>query len=140
MNENGGIADDQYITRPENMSGGKKEYESTTIPVKLEQSSNRNKDFYIYLTQRYRLGFTRRVRNTQEGKPTVSAPKASSSPSSEAEISASNNDIALPNDSIASKSVSTLAAANDSLPSVSTADTTHFSKKSSSPSPALSIP
>ena len=122
MNENGGIADDQYITRPENMSGGKKEYESTTIPVKLEQSSNRNKDFYIYLTQRYRLGFTRRVRNTQEGKPTVSAPKASSSPSSEAEISASNNDIALPNDSIASKSVSTLAAANDSLPSVSTAD------------------
>ena len=122
MNENGGIADDQYITRPENMSGGKKEYESTTIPVKLEQSSNRNKDFYIYLTQRYRLGFTRRIRNTQEGKPTVSAPKASSSPSSEAEISASNNDIALPNDSIASKSVSTLAAANDSLPSVSTAD------------------
>lgn len=120
MNENGGIADDQYITRPENMSGGKKEYESTTIPVKLEQSSNRNKDFYIYLTQRYRLGFTRRVRNTQEGKPAVSAPKASSSPSSEAEISASNNDIA--NDSIASKSVSTLAAANDSLPSVSTAD------------------
>lgn len=80
MNENGGIADDQYITRPENMSGGKKEYESTTIPVKLERSSNRNKDFYIYLTQRYRLGFTRRVRNTQEGKPTVSAPKASSSP------------------------------------------------------------
>ena len=122
MNENGGIADDQYITRPENMSGGKKEYESTTIPVKLEQSSNRNKDFYIYLTQRYRLGFTRRVRNTQEGKPTVSAPKASSSPSSESEISASNNDIALPNDSIASKSVSTIAAANDSLPSVSTAD------------------
>ena len=122
MNENGGIADDQYITRPENMSGGKKEYESTTIPVKLEQSSNRNKDFYIYLTQRYRLGFTRRVRSTQEGKPTVSAPKASSSPSSEAEISASNNDIALPNDSIASKSVSTLAAANDSLPSVSTTD------------------
>ena len=104
------------------MSGGKKEYESTTIPVKLERSSNRNKDFYIYLTQRYRLGFTRRVRNTQEGKPTVSAPKASSSPSSESEISASNNDIALPNDSIASKSVSTLAAANDSLPSVSTAD------------------
>ena len=122
MNENGGIADDQYITRPENMSGGKKEYESTTIPVKLERSSNRNKDFYIYLTQRYRLGFTRRVRNTQEGKPTVSAPKASSSPSSEAEISASNNDIALPNDSIASKSVGTLAAVNDSLPSVSTAD------------------
>lgn len=43
------------------MADGKKEYESTTIPVKLEQTSNRNKDFYIYLTQRYRLGFKRRV-------------------------------------------------------------------------------
>ncbi|MBQ8225112.1 MAG: putative porin [Bacteroides sp.] len=59
MNENGGIADDQYITRPENMAEGKKEYESSTIPVKLEQASNRNKDFYLYLTHRYRLGFYR---------------------------------------------------------------------------------
>lgn len=129
MNENGGIADDQYITRPENMSGGKKEYESTTIPVKLEQTSNRNKDFYVYLTQRYRLGFTRKVRSTQEGKPKASAPKAPSSPSSEAEISASNNDMALPNDSIASKSASTLAAANDSLPPVSTADNDSLSEE-----------
>jgi len=129
MNENGGIADDQYITRPENMSGGKKEYESTTIPVKLEQTSNRNKDFYVYLTQRYRLGFTRKVRSTQEGKPKASAPKAPSSPSSEAEISASDNDMALPNDSIASKSASTLAAANDSLPPVSTADNDSLSEE-----------
>lgn len=129
MNENGGIADDQYITRPENMSGGKKEYESTTIPVKLEQTSNRNKDFYVYLTQRYRLGFTRKVRSTQEGKPKASAPKAPSSPSSKAEISASNNDMALPNDSIASKSASTLAAANDSLPPVSTADNDSLSEE-----------
>lgn len=66
MNENGGIADDQYITHPENMAGGKKEYESTTIPVRLEQTSNRNKDFYIYLTHRYRLGFTRKIREVQE--------------------------------------------------------------------------
>ncbi len=103
------------------MSGGKKEYESTTIPVKLEQSSNRNKDFYIYLTQRYRLGFTRRVRNTRRQTDGIRT-QSFLLPSSESEISASNNDIALPNDSIASKSVSTLAAANDSLPSVSTAD------------------
>ncbi len=47
MNENGGIANDGYITRPDTMADGKKEYESTTIPVKLEQTSNRNKDFYI---------------------------------------------------------------------------------------------
>ena len=61
MNENGGIANDGYSTRPDTMAEGKKEYSSTTIPVKMEQTSNRNKDFYIYLTQRYRLGFKRRV-------------------------------------------------------------------------------
>ena len=43
------------LPAPDTMADGKKEYESTTIPVKLEQTSNRNKDFYIYLTQRYRL-------------------------------------------------------------------------------------
>lgn len=59
MNENGGIADDQYITRPENMSEGKQEYESTNIPVNMEQTSNRNHNFYVYLTHRYRLGFER---------------------------------------------------------------------------------
>ncbi len=59
MNENGGIQDDQYITKPENMAEGKKEYESTTIPVKMDDTSNRNKNFYVYLTHRYRLGFTR---------------------------------------------------------------------------------
>lgn len=59
MNENGGIADDRYITKPESMAEGKKEYESTSIPVNLEQTSNRNKNFYIYLTHRYRLGFKR---------------------------------------------------------------------------------
>ena len=61
MNENGGIANDGYITWPDTMAEGKKEYSSTTIPVKMEQTSNRNKDFYVYLTQRYRLGFKRRV-------------------------------------------------------------------------------
>lgn len=73
MNENGGIADDQYITRPENMSGGRQEYQSTTIPVKLEQTSNRNKDFYVYLTQRYRLGITKETIEVKE-KATPAAP------------------------------------------------------------------
>lgn len=66
MNENGGITDDQYITRPENMSGGKQQFQSTTIPVKLEQTSNRNKDFYIYLTQRYRMGITKETIEVKE--------------------------------------------------------------------------
>ncbi len=68
MNENGGIQDDRYITRPEDMAGGKKEYESTTIPVKLEQTSNKNKDFYVYLTHRYRLGFTRETTTVEDAK------------------------------------------------------------------------
>lgn len=57
MNENGGIANDGYITRPDTLADGKKEYESNNIPVNLESTSNRNKDFYIYLTHRYRLGY-----------------------------------------------------------------------------------
>lgn len=76
MNENGGIADDRYITRPESMSGGKSTYESTTIPVKLERTANRNKVFYVYLTQRYRLGFTRKtqiVKNRPQGKSQLAA-------------------------------------------------------------------
>lgn len=79
MNENGGIADDQYITRPENMAGGKKEYESTTIPVNLEQTSNRNKDFYVYLTHRYRLGFTRKTQDIKESQPGKAIAAADSS-------------------------------------------------------------
>ena len=66
MNENGGIADDQYITRPENMAEGKKEYESINIPVRMDQTSNRNHNFYAYLTHRYRLGFQRKTVTVKE--------------------------------------------------------------------------
>lgn len=59
MNENGGIVDDRYITDPLAMSEGRKEYESQNIPTLLSKSANRNKDFYIFLTQRYKLGFKR---------------------------------------------------------------------------------
>ena len=78
MNENGGIADDGYITRPDTMAEGKKEYESTTIPVKMEQASNRNKDFYVYLTQRYRMGFTRKVLKEEAAKNNAQQSFASS--------------------------------------------------------------
>ncbi len=83
MNENGGITDDQYITRPENMAEGGHQYESNTIPVNLEQTTNRNDNFYVYLTHRYRLGFTRETttieeRQSEKGKAandTVPLPK-----------------------------------------------------------------
>lgn len=66
MNENGGIADDRYITRPEDMAQGMQQYESTNIPVNLEQTSNRNRHYYVYLTHRYRLGFDREIRVAQD--------------------------------------------------------------------------
>ena len=68
MNENGGIADDQYITHPENMAEGKKQYEASNIPVKLEQTANRNHVSYFYFTQRYRLGFNRQQIDIKERK------------------------------------------------------------------------
>ena len=65
MNENGGITDDQYVTRPENMPdvGG-----TTYFPVNLEETSNRNHNFYVHMTQRYRLGFTRETTKIEETK------------------------------------------------------------------------
>lgn len=61
MNENGGIADDRYITDPQAMAEGQKTYESQNIPTVLDKSANSNKDFYVFLTQRYKLGFQREI-------------------------------------------------------------------------------
>ena len=73
MNENGGITDDRYITRPEEMEdmGG-----SQYIPTQLEQTSNRNHDFFVYLTHRYRLGFHREVTKIEETQDPVARRKA----------------------------------------------------------------
>ena len=60
-NENGGIEDDRYITAPEEMAQGQREYESTNIPTKLNATTNRNHDFYVFLTHRYNLGFHRDI-------------------------------------------------------------------------------
>lgn len=60
-NENGGITDDRYITAPEEMSEGRREYESTNMLTVLNASTNRNHDFYVFLTQRYNLGFERDI-------------------------------------------------------------------------------
>ncbi len=76
MNENGGIMDDQYITRPENMAEGKRAYESTTIPVYLDGTTNRNHDFFVYLTHRYRLGFTRTTTTFKEREVEPANPDA----------------------------------------------------------------
>lgn len=61
MNENGGITDDRYITDPQAMASGSQTYESQNIPTVLDKSANNNKDFYVFLTQRYKLGFQREI-------------------------------------------------------------------------------
>ena len=66
MNENGGITDDRFITRPEDMAEGGQQYTSNTMPVHLEGTANRNHNFHIYLTHRYRLGFTKEVTKYEE--------------------------------------------------------------------------
>ena len=43
------------------MAEGRKEYESVNIPTVLNASANRNHDFYVFLTQRYNLGFHRDI-------------------------------------------------------------------------------
>jgi len=62
MNENGGITDDRYITNPELMANGGKVYETLNIPTYLDASTNRNSEYYLYFTHRYKLGFTRKVK------------------------------------------------------------------------------
>lgn len=57
--ENGGIIDDDYITKPLEMSGGYREYESLNIPVSLNNTFNLNIYRDIFFNQKYYLGFTR---------------------------------------------------------------------------------
>ena len=57
MRENGGIADDRYITDPLGMAEGKKQYQSTDIPTVLNKVWNHNTSYHAFLTHRYNLGF-----------------------------------------------------------------------------------
>jgi hypothetical protein len=58
-NQNGGITDDRYITRPEDMASGGKLTESTNIPTVMSKATTRIKNSYVYLANRYKLGFYR---------------------------------------------------------------------------------
>ncbi len=66
MAENGGIADDRYITNPLDMAEGKKEYASDDIPTNLGKIWNHNTGYHGFLTQRYNLGFYRERKDTIE--------------------------------------------------------------------------
>ena len=61
--ENGGITDDEYITHPEAYD---EDFNTDEIPTVLEENWNRNDNQHIYLSHRYNIGFTRRVKMTEE--------------------------------------------------------------------------
>ena len=65
MAENGGIADDRYITDPLDMAEGKKQYASTDIPTNLNKVWNHNSGYHVFLTHRYNLGFYKKNNKAQ---------------------------------------------------------------------------
>lgn len=63
ITENGGITNDLFITHPETFDDN---YSSSEIPTMLEQDWNRNSNKHLFLTHRYNLGFSRKVKMTEE--------------------------------------------------------------------------
>ena len=55
--ENGGIADDRYITSPQEMSGGKREFEPRNIPVNMTDAWVRLYGNVAFLNHQYNVGF-----------------------------------------------------------------------------------
>ncbi len=63
VTENGGITSELYITHPESFN---ENFATSEIPTMLEQNWNRNDNQYIFFTQRYSVGFNRKVPMTPE--------------------------------------------------------------------------
>lgn len=63
VTENGGITDDEYIRHPESFDD---DFATNEIPTVLEENWNRNKSQHIFLTHRYNVGFSRKVKMTEE--------------------------------------------------------------------------
>lgn len=61
--ENGGIANDAYITHPESFRDS---YSEEEIPTILKQNWNRNDNQHMFFNHRYSLGFFRKVPMTEE--------------------------------------------------------------------------
>ena len=55
--ENGGIADDRYVTNPEAMAEGKKTYRPEDMPTNLDRTWNENILHTVFLAQDYSLGY-----------------------------------------------------------------------------------
>ena len=63
VTENGGIANDAYITHPESFRDS---YSEEEIPTILKQNWNRNDNQHVFFNHRYSLGFLRKVPMTEE--------------------------------------------------------------------------
>lgn len=63
VTENGGITNDNYITHPETFN---ESFATSEIPTMLNQNWNRNDNQHVFFTQRYSLGFNRKVKMTEE--------------------------------------------------------------------------
>lgn len=59
--ENGGLTDDRYITRPEDMSSGKQKYTSPDMPVKLSRNWNENKLRTLFFEQHFHAGYFKTI-------------------------------------------------------------------------------
>ncbi|MDR3143151.1 MAG: putative porin [Tannerellaceae bacterium] len=69
--ENGGMTNDEYITRPEQFDqGGRVSTDIRTYPVRFYNTWNRVRGKQYYLSHRYNLGFYRELKKTDgEGNP-----------------------------------------------------------------------
>ena len=63
VTENGGIANDAYITHPESF---RENFSEDEIPTVLKQNWNRNDNQHVFFNHRYSLGFFRKVAMTEE--------------------------------------------------------------------------
>ncbi len=63
VTENGGITNDNYITHPESYD---ESFQTSEIPTMLSRNWNRNDNQHLFFTQRYSLGFKRKVPMTAE--------------------------------------------------------------------------
>ncbi|MGL4519260.1 MAG: putative porin [Phocaeicola sp.] len=59
MAENGGLADDRYITDPVGIADGGNEYKTYDMPTRLTQVWNHSTSYHGFVTHRYNLGFHR---------------------------------------------------------------------------------
>lgn len=67
LTENGGIVNDEYITKPENTDGSGSNFGTNDIPVHLDQTWNRNEVYTAYFTHNYNFGFYKQVAKSLSG-------------------------------------------------------------------------